>query len=759
LPVITMNNSPQRPETAAAHAPSAAPFRTDLAGLRGVAVLLVALYHVFVGRVSGGVDVFLLMSAFFLTGGWVRSVQQGRPRTVVASWIKRLRGLLPSAVLVIVAVVLSMLVLLPATRWRELLDQAWACLTYTQNRHLAATAVDYYAADHSVASPLQHFWSLSLQGQIFLLWPLLLAGGWWLARRGRSVQAARAVYPRVMTVLFGAIGVASLAYSIWFTAHAQSQAYFSLPARVWEFALGSVLALVAPRLTGVPAWLARVLGWAGMIALLTCGLVLRVEGQFPGWAALWPTLAAAAIVVAGSGAGSVAGSLAGVTNAADVGWWLSRRPATWLGEVSYPLYLWHWPVLVTTLAVLRTPAPAPWQGALILLASLALAWATHRFIERPVAGWAQARSARAAAGAPSLHRAARAPRRLRAHARPLVVVLCCLLAAAPVAAVQEVLVGKERAVAAQPARDNPGAESLRPGYIDAADPTAPALPLPTQVKDDWANPGQDCAGEWATGTQQLPNCQEGGDPDSPVTVVMVGDSHAQQWTPALDVAAREQGWHWILVNIPGCRYGSDEEAAEHAGCEDFTPAAQRYVLDRAEDVDAVLTVATKTAFGAADPDATPGDEEVVPAGYRESVTPWLRAGLPVVGIRDTPRFGDDPAECGTTRHLRDEDCSHELADLMNVQDPLQELTSGPDKLEGFSSFDMSRVVCPDGQCSPVVGNVRVWMDNSHVTARFSATTGRIFERKLLRSLGWCPDSPLVGTATGGSGMRCTPPAL
>ncbi len=147
--------------------------RAELQGLRAVAIGMVVAYHIFLGRVSGGVDVFLLISAFLLTGTFASRLEKGAPLRVGRYWIKAFKRLLPPAVVTILGVLLLVRLFFPGYRWREVIAQALASTFSVENWHLADAAVDYYAVDRTQASPLQHFWSLSIPGQVFLLWPLL----------------------------------------------------------------------------------------------------------------------------------------------------------------------------------------------------------------------------------------------------------------------------------------------------------------------------------------------------------------------------------------------------------------------------------------------------------------------------------------------------------------------------------------------------------------------------------------------------------
>ena len=282
--------------------PSAAPrsgaggsdrgFRPEVQGLRALAVLMVVSYHIWFGRVSGGVDIFLLISAFLLSLSFLRKVESGKPLDLARHWLHQFKRLLPAVVVVIIGVLGASYVLVPQSRWPDIIDQSWASLFYVQNWVLASNAVDYYADDHSLASPLQHFWSLSVQGQVFILWPLLFLASALLARRFRLKVRG------VVLLVFGVVFVASLGFSIWETYTNQAYAYFDTRARLWEFALGTLLALALPFIR-LPRFVRVVVGWVGVAAMLSAGFLLDVQGQFPGYVALWPLVAAALVIVAG----------------------------------------------------------------------------------------------------------------------------------------------------------------------------------------------------------------------------------------------------------------------------------------------------------------------------------------------------------------------------------------------------------------------------------------------------------------------------
>ena len=312
-------------ETTVTALPPLRRFLPEVQGLRALAVLMVVSYHVWFDRISGGVDVFLLISAFFLTGQFVRKLESGEPFGLIKYWIKLSQRLMPMLTLTLLATLGATYLLLPQSRWNSILEQTWASLFYFQNWFLAAQAVDYYAPDHSTASPLQHFWSLAIQGQFFLLWPIIFVV---------AALAAQVFHVRARPLLiwiFSGIFLTSLGFSIMTTYSNQAFAYFDTRTRLWEFALGSLLALALPYLqlsTGTRLFF----GWFGVAAMLSCGFMLQIGQQFPGYLALWPTLAASCVIAAGA-----TGSRFGADRL------LSTKPLVKLGNNSYALYLFHWP--------------------------------------------------------------------------------------------------------------------------------------------------------------------------------------------------------------------------------------------------------------------------------------------------------------------------------------------------------------------------------------------------------------------------------
>ncbi|MDJ0358079.1 acyltransferase family protein [Paenarthrobacter sp. PH39-S1] len=690
-----------KPSPRAGGRPAAAKkgFRPEVQGLRALAVLMVVAYHVWLGRVSGGVDIFLLISAFLMTLQFARKVERGEPLRLVRHWLHLFKRLLPAAVVVLVAVLAGTWAVLPPRRWPDVLQQAWASLLYFQNWVLADTSVDYYAVDHSGASPLQHFWSLSIQGQVFILWPLIFAAAALiqrlLKRTGLTSRYPAAEkwlsYRALLAAAFGLVFAFSLAFSVRETAANQAYAYFDTRARLWEFALGSLLALALPYLS-FPRGLRVLMGWLGVAGMLSCGLILVVDQQFPGYVALWPTLSAALIIVAGQ-----TGSPLGADRI------LSARPLVGMGNISYALYLWHWPVLVIFLVAAGQRGANVWQGLAIIGSSILLAFLTTKFVETPLRCW----------NWPEHHvwRAA------------VVLVACGALLAGPVALWQNRITAYDAAAAAQPASDNPGAAALEPGYAGTSSPSAKVIPAPAELKNEFATIEGDCTGRLVPASPVLAQICHANQPvGTPAkTIVVLGDSHSQQWLPDWDTIAAQRNWQIVMLIKSGCRYGADAPSRAD-DCNEFNDLDRGYVMSLKPD--AVFTLASLTL------EQAPFETEV--PGYLDGIKGFTDAGIQVIGMRDNPRFTINMADCAATKGAAAPACNPPLSESLAATAPMDAYHDVPN----FFALDLSDYICANGVCPAVVGNVYVYKDDNHLTKTYTQSMSAIFEQRLLAETGW-----------------------
>ncbi|MGR0158866.1 acyltransferase family protein [Paenarthrobacter nitroguajacolicus] len=661
-------------------------FRPEIQGLRSLAVLMVVSYHIWIGRVSGGVDVFLLISAFLMTLQFTGRYKQGRPMDLLRHWLHLFRRLLPAVVVVLLGTLAATFIFLPPTRWAEIVQQSWASLFYFENRLLQDLAVDYYATDHSMASPVQHFWSLSIQGQVFILWPIIFATVALVCRRFALRYRAMLVY------VFAIIFVASFIYSIIFTANNQAVAYFDTFARLWEFALGTLVALMLPAMNfSKPVRV--VLGWIGVAAMLTCGILLQVQTAFPGFVALWPTLAAVAVIAAGQ-----TGSRLGVDRI------LSSKFLVRLGDNSYALYLWHWPILVIALAWTGKDHAGWLSGTVIVALSLLLAFLTTKFVEKPFRQWKW----------PEMKR----------RRSVIAIVACLAVVSAPLVAFQYKLDLDEQAAQARMVFDNPGAMALLPGYVDQAAPNAPVQPAAERVGREWANLSDGCSGDTKPESRLLQdNCQQNSvGADATKTVLVVGNSHSQQWLAALEVLAEHHHWRLYSLLYGGCPFMTEDPESE-PGCNEFNSEVRSHIREHAPD--AVFMVGTAAEPSWPDERLTPGFEELIP-----EVT---SLGTHIVAVRDNPRFNYNLRDCTIAKGVDSPDCRPLKADVLAEPSPFDAVTG---KYQDLSLVDMTDLICPETYCPPVIGNTFVYLDDNHLTKSYVKSMSDMLDERWFAATGW-----------------------
>ncbi len=659
-------------------------FRPEIEGLRALACALVAIFHIWLGRVSGGVDVFFVVSAFLITTGLTGQIERSGTIQFTLFWGRLIKRLLPAALLVLGAVILASLLLMPKSRWKETIEEVAAAAAYMENWLLAYKSVDYLA-QHEAVSPLQHFWALSAQGQIYFAWPLLFAAVAFVARR--SQFAFRQAMLGTLALLF----TASLAYSIVLTSDNQPFAYFNTFARIWEFCIGAVLALVLPKLR-LAASIRLAAGWIGLLAILSCGLVLHVSRVFPGYAALWPTLGAALVIVAGTSG-----------NAVGADRFLSSKPMVALGGISYGVYLWHFPILVFVRLV-REPFPLTFiDGLGILAASLVLAYLTNRLIESP------ARHSAIGKNKPWHAFAFGA-----ACMMPIVIGLG--LWSVRYAHVKRLAT----TVAAVGHPNYPGALALKAEFRYQGERNVPVYPGPLVVAYDRDyTRGAGCDQPSAETMPTL--CTITAPGDAKLTIAVVGGSHSAQWLPALRDIAEQERWRVISFTKSNCPFhlGEIVEDTEVDSCIGWNENVLKHLLTLKPDV--IFTTSTRHS----------DDGELVPQGYREVWAKLAPSGIKVIAIRDNPNLGFDVSACVELHGIDAAKCSRRRAEMFAQPNPLQPLQS---HLPHVRFIDLSDYFCDRNVCPPVVGNVLIYRHMNHITATYARTLAPMLRGEMLRAL-------------------------
>lgn len=655
---------------------AAATYRPEIQGLRALACVLVVGYHVWTDRISGGVDVFFLMTGFLVTGQLVRAGTAG-PIRVRRRWGRTVRRLSPAAITVLLGTAPAGVVLLPASRWPQTAHHLLASTFYLENWRLAADTADYFTRT-SDTSVVQHFWSLSVQGQFLLVWPLVMAV--LVLHVNQRLRVATGV-------TLAGVFVVSLGYSVWLTAVDQPLAYFSSLTRLWELALGGLLSLVVDR-ARLPSGVRVACGWLGVGGIVSCGLVLAVGAVFPGYAALWPTVSAALVIVAGA-----SGSRVGVDRV------LRSAPATYVGRLSYALYLWHWPVLAFALVLWGRTTVGPLGGLVVVGITVVLSVATHHLVERPRPG-----------RAPVLSRTVRV-------AVPGLLAVCVAAGLWPAAPSPPV----PPPVAVVGGADHPGARALAEGFVYQGRPDAPLLPSFREVSSDWATIDR-C--EPSPRRAELLVCLDPISAEPARRIVIVGDSHPLQLAAGLKPVAEQRHWQLIVMWRGSCPFSTVSEIDPgDEGCKAWNTAATEEILDLRPD--AVVTMATR--------DVRPGVDEWTPPGYVAQWEKLATEAIPVVAVRDNPRYATPPSVCVETRGADASECSTPRADLYAAEAPYSTLDNLPPNV---SFLDLSDYFCGPDVCPPVIGNVLVYMDDNHLTATYLATMSPVLADAIDTALGW-----------------------
>ncbi|MFL1376016.1 acyltransferase family protein [Nocardiopsis protaetiae] len=634
-------------------------FRPEVQGLRAVAVLLVLVYHLDPSLLPGGyvgVDVFFVISGFLITSLLYREASGRGGVSVARFYARRVRRLLPAATVVLVATGVASYFLLPVTRLTDTMWQLVASAAYVENLYLARQSVDYLAAEVA-PSPVQHFWSLSVEEQFYLVWPLLFI--LWAALRRRGAGTG------TLIALLGSLLAASLLWSV-VTTGGEPSAYFLPTTRAWELAVGGLLAVGLAH-GHLPERVRLPLGWAGLAAIVASAVLYDGSTPFPGWAALLPVLGAAAVIAA-----------------EHVPAPLSTAPARWVGDVSYSLYLWHWPLIVLALAVTGRDELGWTLAVAVGAASLLLAWATKVWVEDPVRDHRLVRGGRGA----------------------LAAAVSGVLVVAAVGATLYVRVDRVQSVEFDPD------VHVGPLALGRAATGEPVFPSPVEAEDDVPLLYDDECQAPHEATDPGDPCVYG-PPDAGRTVAVVGDSHSAQWVPALMGLGEERDWRLVLFTKSSCAFTDTMTRGPEGGAYEACHEWNRAVVDELVDLEPDLVITSSST--SAKP--VEGDEDDrVPLVAEGMTRLWDEVGEasgPIVAVRDTPRQRRDVVECVARNADDPRACAIPRAEAFERDDPQEEAVAS---LAGEAALvDMSDLFCANGECPAVIGNVMVYRDSGHIT--------------------------------------------
>ena len=701
---MSLRNVSERPATSLGT--PARGFRTDIQALRAVAVGIVVVFHVWPGALPGGyvgVDVFFVISGFLITGHLLGEVARTGTVSLAAFWGRRIRRLLPAAFVVLAACLAITFIALPSTRWEQTFIEIAASALYAENWLLAGNSIDYLAASN-LPTLVQHFWSLSTEEQFYIAWPLLILAGLALARLARRIT--RVDHRIVTAVVLGIIFVASLAFSISFTRESPSEAYFSTFTRAWEFAAGGLLAALpvalSSGLTGVIAThLRSIAGWVGLGAIAVAAVRFSGETEFPGSRALFPVLGAAAVIWAGS---------------ASTGWGpaaLSRfAPLQFLGGVSYSLYLWHWPIIVTAGIVFTTDRGIVDGLAVVALATV-LAWLTRRFVEDPVrfqSFWKKRKRYAFAFAAASM-------------------AVIVGVAGISVATMRSSQAAQIAALDTQ--LNSPDPSSCIGASAAANQPRcSDAFAVPVSIDPLFAQgdtPQIECTASLYSA--KIRSCDFGDTSRPSGRVALVGDSHAGAILAPLDRIGSERNLEISTYIKQGCAgldpvpVASRDSVRLATFCADWSENVIDTIVADDEIDTVVVTYASNARAYYRDMNST----RVV-----ATLTRLTDAGKNVLFVLDAPSTGGRKIPTCLAESGRTLDCASPRPEVTKSSQRDAELVEG---LSGVSTIALEDFMCNDATCFPVVGGVIAYFDADHLTNSFARTLEPFIGQALDRARG------------------------
>jgi peptidoglycan/LPS O-acetylase OafA/YrhL len=657
----------------------------EIQGLRAAAVLAVLVYHIWPQSLPGGyvgVDVFFVISGYLITGSLFKEFDRTGGISIAGFYARRIRRLLPAATLVSLAVALAV-PLFPQAQWPDIANSIVASALYVQNWFLAAQAVDYLADD--AKGPMNHFWSLSVEEQYYIIWPLILLPVLYLARR--TTLAPRAVFGWFV----GLIGLGSLAYSIWLTPLNPGVAYFATTTRAWELAVGGALAVLQVR-KGLSPHMRLALGLTGLGAIVVACLAYSDETSFPGYAALLPTFGAAAVILS-----------SGAQPRWSAAWILNSRPFQYLGDISYSLYLWHWPLIVLYTTVTGRMISLR-GGVVLLLASVALAHVSKIWVED-----------RFRTGGYSIGRT---------------------LTAGLAGIALTVALGLGYSTLRSNDPDTVVADGLPHGAIAMKDPgydwrkenLLQVAPQPAMARKDVPSAyARKCHQEQSR--SEVLSC-DFGDPNSKLKIVMLGDSHATHWFPTFEEIAQRQSVYFRGVAKSSCLF-SLEPVYSLTLKRPYTECAEwsQNVIDwlGRERPDVVL-VSQSTGYPM--------------TAVEGMAAAWARLktmNLNVQAVVSTPWMPFEPSKCVVSSKNWVKDC---VSDRSIAFRP--DLTLAAAERLNIPTLDFSDDFCRTSDCPSIIGGVFVYRDSHHMTATFARTLAESMESKLSLASGFKAVSRGVG---------------
>ena len=697
--------------------------RTDIEGLRAIAVLAVLLFHAGVPGIGGGyvgVDVFFVVSGFLITSLLVAEKTDTGKVSLGAFYARRARRILPVSALVAVATLCASWVWLEPLRLRSLSRDVLAVALFSSNFVFAHRGADYLQSALP-PSPLQHYWSLAVEEQFYVVWPALVM----LVCIGIGTRTMRNVRLRV-GITAGVAAVASFIGCMALMNSSQPWAFFSPHTRAFELAIGALVAVIpigsAVKSLRIDAFFA----WCGLAGIIATVILFSETTTFPGPWALAPVMATA-FLLRGGNATSWAPEVL-----------LRLSPLQWLGSRSYSAYLWHWPVLIIAAAALDKKLSV-FEGLVCLMMSLGLSEFSYRFVENPVRRNHNISGIRALVLAVSLIAVVSGSAVLAQNNQPAldsgVVATAPTLVAATTTIDPNI---STTTVPVEPELPGPGTP------IDAIVQAMAATGLPSNITPSIQGAISDMPTIYSNNchagfsTTRPKNCVYG-DAASSTVIGLYGDSHAAEWFPAFEKIAIKRHWKLISYTKRGCPPADIATYSKVLGkvYKECAPWRENVLKQMVADGVQVVFVAHFDRLLSATTRAPMWQKEWRVA-MQSTIDALNAKGITPVLMEDTPYPGQDVPTCLSRHYTNVQLCNPIISSA--YRDDMQQM---------LQDFDAAKVhvlwtrqwFCTEAGCPTVVGNILVYRDDNHMTVTFASFIAPLLDAAIVDVVNWVSTHP------------------